>query len=257
MRYGLIDADIVAFKAASVCEEVSAFDDTTVVTDYKEACALVDDFIESYTDECDCDVALVCLTDPVNFRKELNPTYKSNRTGAYKPELLGPLKKYMEKEYRTYQRPGLEADDCMGILATGDYLDRHVGHPVDKVIISEDKDMRTIPAKVWSPRHTVGILEISELDADRFLMWQTVCGDPTDGYPGAPGIGPVKAEEILGADREELWDMVVDLFDRVGQTEEDAIMQARMARILRSCDWDNKKKQVRLWTPDLLWKSMT
>jgi hypothetical protein len=39
--------------------------------------------------------------------------------------------------------------------------------------------------------------EITEAQADRFHMIQTLTGDVTDGYPGCPGIGPVKAEQIL------------------------------------------------------------
>lgn len=248
MKYALIDADIVAFKVASLCEEVSAFGGETVVTDVPKAHQMVDELIAEYCEATGCDRVMICLTDSKNFRKDVDPTYKTNRKDHYKPLLLGPLKEYMSTEYQSFTRPGLEADDVMGILATGPYLKG------DKVIISEDKDMRTIPAAVYNPRKPdLGILYIDELDADRFHMWQTVCGDPTDGYTGCRGAGPKAAEEIIGADREELWDMVVDIYEGKNQTEADAINQARMARILRSCDWNNREKLVKLWHPGLLW----
>ena len=42
------------------------------------------------------------------------------------------------------------------------------------------------------------LLEISEADADRYFLTQVLTGDTADGYKGVPGIGPKKAEAILG-----------------------------------------------------------
>jgi DNA polymerase-1 len=42
---------------------------------------------------------------------------------------------------------------------------------------------------------------------------------------------------------------VVSLYAKAGLTEADALRQARLARILRWTDWDNKKKEPILWTP--------
>jgi DNA polymerase-1 len=138
----------------------------------------------------------------------------------------------------------------MGILAT---------HPTliegEKIIVSEDKDMRTIPAKVYHPhKPTQGVMEISELDADRFLMWQTICGDVTDGYGGAKGVGAKSpyAEDVLFAEREELWDEVLLAYASKGLTEEDALLQARCARILRAEDYNLDTGEIELWIPELL-----
>jgi len=46
-----------------------------------------------------------------------------------------------------------------------------------------------------------------------------------------------------------MWSAVVDAYESKGLTEEDAVMQARMARILRAEDWDFGKKAPRLWCP--------
>lgn len=248
MRTLLLDADIIAYKVACLNEELYQWGpegaDPAVAVDHAGAKKLADEIIEDYCEELKTNDVIICLTDSVNFRKELNPTYKENRAAHRRPELLAFVKEYL-KQYRTYQRPRLEADDVMGILAT---------HPRwirgEKIMVSEDKDMRTVPGLVWNPRHPdLGILEISELDADRFHMWQTLCGDQVDGYPGCPGIGPVYAEEILGLDRDELWDFVLFAYCSKGLTEDDAILQARMARILRASDWNNREKKVRLWQP--------
>jgi DNA polymerase-1 len=73
-------------------------------------------------------------------------------------------------------------------------------------------------------------------------------GDATDGYGGCPGIGPKTAEKLLDK-HGAVWKTVVDAYLKAGLTEEDAIMNARMARILRAEDWDFENNEVKLWTP--------
>ena len=244
----LLDADILAFKAAAVSQDRYDFDGVECIsTEPEEMKKILDDTIEEYCDTLKASSVIVCLSDSKNFRKELDDTYKANRSGSTKPVLLGTAKAYLADEYKTYRRPWLEADDVMGILAT---------HPTlvegEKIIVSEDKDMRTIPAQIYSPaRHELGVLSINELDADRFHMWQTIVGDPTDGYPGCRGVGKasVYAEEILGAEREELWDIVLEAYASKGQSEHDAVMQARHASILRHYQYNYRKKVPLLWEP--------
>jgi len=45
------------------------------------------------------------------------------------------------------------------------------------------------------------------------------------------------------------WPSVVEAYKKAKLTEEDALMNARCARILRASDWDFKKEEVKLWTP--------
>ena len=88
-----------------------------------------------------------CLSDHGNnFRKTaLDPTYKSNRKGTRKPVGYVALCEWVEQEYRTFKKPTLEADDCMGIIAT---KPNNIGKCI---IVSDDKDMLTIPSKVYQP----------------------------------------------------------------------------------------------------------
>lgn len=249
----LLDADIVAWKVSYLNQEDFDWGDTgsSRVLDPIRAKAQVDELIAGYCDTLNASKVMVCLTDKVNFRKQLNPSYKSNRKDVENPELLSWVKEYLAYEYQSFIRPRLEADDVMGILATSG--DRFIKG--DRIIVSEDKDMRTIPGKVYNPNHPdLGVLQISELDADRFHMWQTIVGDPTDGYPGCPGVGPggrfvEYAPELLGADRSELWDIVLEAYASKGLTEEDAILQAQMAHILRATSYNFKTKRIKLWQP--------
>lgn len=256
----LIDADIVAYKVAYLSQEVHDFGDTgcAKIVDHDKCIKDIDDIIGQYADKLKADRAVVCLTDPdVEFRIQLDPTYKANRKESSKPELLRWAKEYMHREYKNYIWPRLEADDVMGILATSG--DRFIKG--EKIIVSEDKDLRTVPGKLYNPgRDELGIIDISQLDAHRFHLWQTVVGDPTDGYGGCPGVGKggryvEYAPDILEADTPlEAWDLVLMAYASKGLTEDDAIHQARLAHILQHGDFNYKTKGIRLWTPlNLLW----
>ena len=83
--------------------------------------------------------------------------------------------------------------------------------------------------------------------ADRFHLYQTLVGDQTDNYKGCPGVGPVKAETALGAN--PTWASVVGCYEKAGLTEEDALVQARVARILRHGEYNKMTCEVKLWTP--------
>jgi DNA polymerase-1 len=244
-RVGLLDTDIFAYRLALRNEERTAFG--TVVGELSEAFKQADEIVAHIVKRLKLDRVILCLSSKENFRYEVLPTYKSNRDGTVRPELLQDVKDYLADEYESKGYPRLEADDVMGILSTHPYAITG-----KKIIVSEDKDMRTIPGFLYAPhRDDLNVIEVSELDADRFLMWQTMCGDMTDGYGGAKGVGKASeyAKDIIFADREELWDEVLHAYAMVGKTEDDAIQQARMARILRHEDYNIHTGEIDLWTP--------
>ena len=90
-------------------------------------------------------------------------------------------------------------------------------------------------------------LEISLADADRQFFTQTLTGDVTDGYSGCPKIGPKTAEKVLGMSPN--WRLVVNAYQKEKLDYNYALTQARLARILRSTDWDDEKGEVKLWEP--------
>jgi DNA polymerase-1 len=247
----LLDSDIVAYKYAySYQEEFRWANGVTSVSTapVEDAARDMVMWINQLMIELNADDLIVCLSSPSaeGFRKQLYPRYKANRAGAARPALLGPLRDYLEDNYRSFKRDTLEADDVMGILAT---------HPKlisgEKIIVSIDKDMASIPGKWYNP-DTDRLLEVSLEEADRFHLFQTLTGDPVDNYPGCPGIGPVKATALLsGKSGMEAWEAVVGAYEKKGLTEEDALIQARMARILRHTDYDFRNREVILWEPKM------
>ena len=50
--------------------------------------------------------------------------------------------------------------------------------------------------------------------------------------------------------REIYWQHVLKAYAKAGLSEEEALTQARVARICRSNDYDFKTKQVILWSPN-------
>jgi DNA polymerase-1 len=261
----LVDADIYCYKHAASNEEVYYFDGKdqppTVDHDTEQACADAVADIESLKRELGADRIIICLTDRGNeFRKDFWPDYKGNRKGARKPTDLFTVEAHLAKSFEFYRRPRLEADDCMGILSTHPSI-----VPGEKIIVSEDKDMQTIPGLLFNPRKDEDVRKISKLQADRYHLAQTITGDQTDNYPGAPGIGP-KSPEVAAVNAaatvKEMWVAVRAAFlrsamrrmeaagaDHVNMVavESQALVQARCARILRSSDWNFEKKQPILW----------
>lgn len=113
--------------------------------------------------------------------------------------------------------------------------------------MSVDKDMKTIPCDLYNPgKGTRRVVTVEE--ADRFHLFQTITGDPTDEYPGCPKAGPKAAEKAFEK-YGPTWAAVLSVYASKGLTEEDALMQARCARILRHTDYDFKRKEPILWTP--------
>lgn len=247
----LIDADIFAFQASSATERVWYFngpeEEPAVDANLDAAIQKIDGDIERIVNVLKATAIVVCLTDTENFRTALYPAYKGNRKNKRRPTYLKEVREHLARKYNTYQRPGLEADDCMGVLAT---------HPTlfkgKKVMVSEDKDMETVPALLFNPRRDRCPRLIKPVEALRKFMAQALTGDPVDGYPGCPGIGAksafVLALQSVETER-EMWQIVVEGYESKGLTEADALVQARMARILRASDWDFEKKRPRLWTP--------
>jgi DNA polymerase-1 len=249
-RHLLIDGDILAYQAAAASEKVIRFGEDLCfpVGHLTDARVLFEDKLSSILKTLKTTNYTLAFTDGENFRKQLLPTYKANRIGKPKPVVLGFLKQEIlnDESHSSYIRTGLEADDVLGILSTS-----KVQIKADqRIIVSVDKDFKSVPGFFYSLKDEE-LIEVSEAEADRWWMKQTLMGDTADGYTGCPGIGPKTADKILGdaASVTEIWPKVVAAFEKAGFGEEEALTQARVARILRASDFDFKNKKVKLWEP--------
>lgn len=242
----LIDTDIVAFKVAAVNQQKHDWGAGLVTqsTSLEAAKVQAVNVIEGLIKQLKADKAIVCLTDSENWRYSVLPSYKSNRVGVERPVLLKEVKDHLASKYETFTRPTLEADDVMGILSTHPKLIKG-----KKIIVSEDKDMKTIPGWLFNPAKDTKPRKVTLEEADTFHLYQTIIGDTTDGYKGCPGAGPKAANALLEeyTDSASRWKAIVRLYESKGLTEEDALVQARVASICRFTNYDFTKKEVILW----------
>lgn len=241
MTFLAVDTDILLYKSTLSAEvEIDWGDDVwSLWADLKDAKSSFKWQMQNIVAKTGVTKVVCCLSDSEsNFRKLIDPTYKSNRRGARKPVGYKALKEWVIDEYATVVKPGLEGDDCLGIIATKP--------DTDCIMVSDDKDLRTVFGRLYRPTSDE-MLTISEADADRFFLTQVLTGDVTDGYKGIPGIGPKKAEAILGP--RPSWGAVEQAYIKAGLTKDDAINQARLARILRWSDWSEQRGEPILWKP--------
>jgi DNA polymerase-1 len=263
-KIALIDADVLVYRAACVATEEIQWDEDTVSknTSFSRASQAAHAMVKAWTKAAGCARARLLFSDrsrpKASFRYSVHPHYKANRKAENKPECLEEVEAWAMDRFDGHYYSGLEGDDALGIEATEE--------PGRYVIVSTDKDMLTVPGDVFIIPHMRPLKEakaqhITPFRADYNWFYQTLLGDTVDNYKGAPGVGKVAAEKWLyGSQTEAMWQDVLDAFtaqfDRpnwrakfvTDTAYDEALMNARCARILRYGDYDLNK--VRLWTPD-------
>lgn len=250
----LIDGDVFVYQQAIRNQEVVQFGEDLVfpVAHQAPAWAGLLDTFESIKKTLKATDIIVALSDEENFRTGVYDGYKHNRDHTKRPLLVKILKDRLVAEYGAHRIDGLEADDVLGILQT------HLKG--ETIIVTSDKDLLTIPGKVFKyrpatenkPKSSYDRIVVTEEEADRWFYTQCLTGDRVDGYPGCPGMGIVTAEKLLDKVEEDggdVWEAIVAAYAKKGLDEEFALSQARCARILRASDYNFKTKEVIPWTP--------
>lgn len=207
--------------------------------------------LREFVDEClkvtGCTDVRVALSDSEsNFRTRVLPTYKMNRVGSLRPLLYKAMREEMQQNYGAVIEPHLEGDDLVSIWATAPRA--------DGIICSIDKDLRTVPGRLYNPRKGEGVEEISGLEASRFFYSQILAGDPVDGYSGCPGLGEKRTAQLLEGFAEEIdpWRAyVVPSYEAAGLSEKVAIQNARCAHLLRWNEYhvEGGVQRIDLWHP--------
>ena len=234
----LIDCDFVVYKCCAAAEaEIDFGDDVIVVTStFKDAYSCVKRELNRIANKFGSfDEMILFFSDSKNFRKDIQKNYKGHRNRK-KPCAYRRVINKLSEEYSVIKMPTLEADDSMGIYAT-----KHTGN----IIVSPDKDMRQIPGMLWNFEEST---LIKPEDGAKWHLIQTMAGDNTDGYAGVPGIG-VKRAVALFEEKGYSWKTVVEAFKEKGLSEDIALENARLARILTNEDYDDEKMEPILWSP--------
>jgi DNA polymerase-1 len=296
----LIDGDVVAFSSAAAAQKVVEGEDGWVypMAHKAEGEAIVENALWSLKTGLGADSFEVILTDPAdNWRFQVDPSYKGNRTGE-RPLLLGYLKDYLRERHGAYHWAGLEADDVLSIKMTtppgcdvcgGDCASANpqpvfCGAPPRLICVGRDKDFKSIPGlhHTWKDLDARGkpiVREVTQWEADRWHLIQTLAGDAVDGFKGCPGLGMKRAAEIIDSPHRltakegvitrginkgqkvtkwvaeptrDYWEAVVSQYRKVGQGAEEALVSARLARLLRFGEYDPETEELTLWTPEML-----
>jgi 5'-3' exonuclease len=152
---------------------------------------------------------VACMgAEAADYRVELYPAYHAHRDPMpvelaaqweKAPELLASL------GWTVAESPGLEADDTMFSYAVAE---QEAGG--EALLLSGDRDMygavsdrvAVIDLRKGSEQLEVGPAEVRErygVDPEQVPDFIALRGDPSDGLPGAPGIGAKTAAELLRA----------------------------------------------------------
>ena len=237
----LIDSDFLAYKAAQACEIGIDFGEDVIIaqSQFSEVLRVFHNELNKVTKAMMEDDFILYFSSTENFRKKIYPDYKGHRMKR-KPLGYKRLVNYCRENHNFKLIEGLEADDTIGIEAT------RFADP-NNIIVSPDKDMRQIPSALWNL--TDDVVEITKDDGDRWHLIQSLSGDPTDGYSGCPGIGVKRASELLDKN-ENKWEAVCKAYRDRGLSDDDALLNARLAKILQKEDFDHDRNQPILWTPN-------
>jgi DNA polymerase-1 len=291
-RILIVDGDVIAFKAAAAAQQ-ELRDEAGYLTPFANKAmgeAVVHNMLWGLKRGLEADDMVVFVSAPTNFRHQIAEDYKGTRNYDIlsRPLLLGHLKQYLRDEFGAAHLENLEADDAVSLAATSGLPDFRPDEAVERVVVGRDKDFKCIPGKHHqlndiTPSGKMIVRDISQEEADRWHMFQTLKGDAIDGYSGCPACGDVKANSIVypedgiwrrlvaqpyvkraGVNKgqattkwteepcADLWAVVVSHFERQGLTEQDALTQARLAHLLRAGEYDFRTGEVTLWTADKL-----
>lgn len=238
----LIDADILYHRSAYSVEQTFVFGaegaDPQRFTDDADVIYLFNNLLRGILKNLQSNRFILCWSLLGNFRRTVDPTYKANRQGVRRPTCSAAVKERLMHRYPSIAVDGLEADDLMG-LNSGN----------GTIIVSDDKDLLTIAGYHYQPRKPEkGVFHIDYMEADEIFYTQILTGDRADGYTGIPGVGPKKAAKIFEANG-VCWRAILKAYEDYGLTSEDALITARLARILRPGEFNWTENQPILWTP--------
>lgn len=223
----LIDADIVVYRLAHICD----------VEGTEDAADWLRHDMKAWTPPgCTDVVAVLSCPRSENFRRDWWPKYKAHRdTRQHEPDTLGCIKELVWEMYNTKQVDRVEADDLMGICQSKEIA----------VTSTIDKDLKTIPGWLYNPDKMSVPLYIHEVEADYNFHLQWLMGDSTDNIPGIPRVGIKTAEKILAAAKGNDWTTVVRaMYESKGFDEDYCNAQGVCVRILRDGEWADKSNDI-------------
>lgn len=204
-RLFLIDGSGYIFRAYHALPPLTRASDGLSVGAVAGFCNMLWKFLEEMKgSEAPTHLAVIFDKSEVTFRNKLYPEYKAHRPPA--PEDLVPQFPLIRDATRAFNLPciemgGFEADD---LIAT--YARQAAATGAQVKIVSSDKDLMQLivdgQIQLYDPmkNRALGpeaVFEKFGVAPDKVIDAQALIGDSTDNVPGAPGIGPKTAAELI------------------------------------------------------------
>ncbi len=198
-RLILVDGSAYIFRAYYGLPPMNRADGTPINAVFGFTNMLVK-LIEDYSDD-----KMIVIFDAAreNFRNEIYPEYKANRGEA--PDDLIPQFPLIRECVKSFNIPqleieGFEADD---LIAT--YVNLAENDKIETIIVSSDKDLMQLVSQnvtMLDPMKNkkIEIKDVKEkfgVQPDKVIFIQALTGDKVDNIPGAPGIGPKTASQLI------------------------------------------------------------
>jgi DNA polymerase-1 len=177
-KLALIDGDSLCYLASkeTIAESIDA----------------IDNLIAEILDKTGSTHYYLFLSEGKYFRHEMYPEYKGNRKYKSPLKYLKTLKAYLKEQYHAEAFKRVEADDMVAFGSK--YFKKEFDHIT---VCSIDKDViQQVEGHHYNYKTQEFFLTTAE-EASYYTYYQTLVGDSTDNVKGIPGIGPVKAKEIL------------------------------------------------------------
>jgi DNA polymerase-1 len=159
-------------------------------------------------------------------RMELLPEYKAQR-----PAMPSDLESQIDEivaylnaaNIASYVKDGCEADDCIAAIA-----EDAVAHGWEVVIATSDKDFMQLVSpqvRLYNPNDKLeGLMGVEEVKAKtgveptQIVDWLSLIGDSVDNIPGAPGVGPKTATDLL-----RQFGSIDGLYQRLGEVRSERL----------------------------------
>jgi DNA polymerase I len=204
-RLYLIDGSGYIFRAYHALPPLTRASDGLSVGAVAGFCNMLWKFMQEMKGaEAPTHLAVIFDKSEVTFRNQLYPEYKAHRPPA--PEDLVPQFPLIRDATRAFNLPciemgGFEADD---LIAT--YARQAAATGATVRIVSSDKDLMQLIVEdvieLYDPMKNrklgpEAVFEKFGVGPDKVIDAQALIGDSTDNVPGAPGIGPKTAAELI------------------------------------------------------------
>ena len=204
VRLWMIDASAYIFRAYHALPPLTRKSDGLPVGAVQGYCNMLWKLLQDMKGEGG-PTHLVAIFDhsEKTFRNAMYDLYKANRSAP--PEDLIPQFPLVREATAAFgvaclELPGYEADD---LIATYACRARDAGG--EAVIVSSDKDLMQLiggGVVMWDPMKERRLAEEAVFEKfgvtpDKVIDLQALIGDSVDNVPGAPGIGPKTAAQLL------------------------------------------------------------